>query len=164
MQAVGEHAGVYRGFLAMNQYVPGITQDAANAHARLRILITTPSGTQEQITPEQITDGLGDGWLTAMNQAITASGRDTYVRLIAEMDGYWSLCDEQVSLALYGTDLLQRRHRHRREQAVAAGRCGERRPRREGLPGDAASQRSVLAVPRPASREARRAEGGAGAT
>jgi hypothetical protein len=84
--ATGKHPAVFQIFSAWGEYLPGIFQDAANAHARLMIHITTASGTQEMITPAGIAHGDGDAWLIAVNNAIYASGRITYVRLMAEMD------------------------------------------------------------------------------
>jgi hypothetical protein len=88
--AVGKHPPVYEEFVAWGQWLPGITADATAAHARLMIHITTAYGTREAITPEGIAQGRGDAWLIGLNQAIFASHNITYVRLMAEMDGYWN--------------------------------------------------------------------------
>jgi hypothetical protein len=85
-QATGKHPAVFQIFSAWGEWLPGIFKDAATAHARLMIHITTASGTQEMITPAGIARGAGDGWLIALNNAIYASGRITYVRLMAEAD------------------------------------------------------------------------------
>src|SRR5581483_1741142 len=85
-QATGKHPAVYQVFSAWGEYLPGIFQDAAAAQARLMIHITTASGPQEVISPAAIARGEGDSWLIALNNAIYASGRITYVRLMAEMD------------------------------------------------------------------------------
>lgn len=89
-QLAGKHPAVYEIFSAWGEYLPGIFQDAQNAHARLMIMISSESGTQEMITPQQIAQGDGDGWLIAMNRAMYDSGLVTYVRLMAEMDAYWN--------------------------------------------------------------------------
>ena len=88
--ATGKHPAVYQEFLAWGQYVPGITADASNARARLMIMISTQSGAQEMITPRGIAQGQGDGWLISLQNSIAASGLVAYVRLMAEMDGYWN--------------------------------------------------------------------------
>ncbi len=90
VQAAGKRPAVYEIFAAWGEYLPGIFQDAANAHARLMLHITTGSGTQEMITPQQIAQGQGDAWLIAINQAMYGSGLVSYVRLMAEMDAYWN--------------------------------------------------------------------------
>jgi hypothetical protein len=90
VQATGKHPAVFQEFLAWGQWVPGIVGEAANAHARLMIMIGTRFGPQEMITPAGIARGDGDAWLISLQHAIAASGVVTYVRLMAEMDGYWN--------------------------------------------------------------------------
>lgn len=85
-QATGKHPAVYQVFAAWGEYLPAIFADAAAAQSRLMIHIQTASGPREMITPAAIAHGNGDGWLIALNNAIAASGRITYVRLMAEMD------------------------------------------------------------------------------
>ena len=89
-QATGKHPAIYQEFLAWGQWVPGITAVASNAQARLMIMISTRSGTQEMITPAQIAAGDGDAWLISLQNSVASSGLITYVRLMAEMDGYWN--------------------------------------------------------------------------
>jgi hypothetical protein len=89
-RATGKHPAVYQEFLAWGQWVPGITAVAANAHSRLMIMISTRSGTQEMITPAAIARGDGDAWLISLQDSVASSGLVTYVRLMAEMDGYWN--------------------------------------------------------------------------
>ncbi len=89
-RATGKHPAVYQEFLAWGQWVPGITAVATNAHTRLMIMISTRSGTQEMVTPGAIARGAGDAWLISLQNSVAASGLVTYVRLMAEMDGYWN--------------------------------------------------------------------------
>jgi hypothetical protein len=89
-RAVGKHPAVYEEFSAWGEYLPAIFKNAADAQARLMIHITTASGTRELITPQGIADGQGDAWLTSLGRAIAASGQVVYIRLMAEMDGYWN--------------------------------------------------------------------------
>lgn len=89
-QWTGKHPAVFQEFLAWGQWVPGITGQAAGAHARLMIMIGTRFGNQEMITPAGIARGDGDAWLISLQHAVAASGLVTYVRLMAEMDGYWN--------------------------------------------------------------------------
>jgi hypothetical protein len=90
VQAVGKHPAVYQEFVAWGQYLPGITADATAAHARQMMAIGTGFGAREAITPAGIAAGRGDAWLTGLNKAIFESHNVTYVRLMAEMDGYWN--------------------------------------------------------------------------
>lgn len=88
--AAGKHPAVYQEFLAWGQYIPGITQDAISAHARMMMAIGTTFGSQEVMTPAGMAGGQGDGWLIALQNAIAQSANITYIRLMAEMDGYWN--------------------------------------------------------------------------
>jgi hypothetical protein len=90
VHAVGKHPAVYEEFSAWGEYLPGIFQNAASARARLMISITTAYGSREAITPGGIARGDGDRWLIAINRAMAVSGKVTYVRLMAEMDGDWN--------------------------------------------------------------------------
>jgi hypothetical protein len=89
-RAAGKHPAVYQVFSAWGQYLPAIFQDAENAHARLMIHISTDFGGHEAITPAGIARGQGDAWLIALGQAADQSGLVVYVRLMAEMNGYWN--------------------------------------------------------------------------
>jgi hypothetical protein len=82
----GKHPAVYQEFVAWGQYLPGITQDAINAHARMMMMISTMYGSQEAITPQGIAEGRGDAWLIGLGRQIAASRNITYVRLMAEMN------------------------------------------------------------------------------
>jgi hypothetical protein len=88
--AVGKHPPVYQEFAAWGQYLPSITHDAIDAHARMMMAITTAHGSSEAITPGQIARGQGDDWLIGLHNQIYTSGNVTYVRLMGEMDAYWN--------------------------------------------------------------------------
>jgi hypothetical protein len=88
--AVGKHPPVYQEFVAWGQYLPPITHDALDAHARMMMAITTAFGSSEVVTPGQIAAGKGDDWLIGLQKQIYASGNITYIRLMGEMDGYWN--------------------------------------------------------------------------
>jgi hypothetical protein len=90
VHAVGKHPAVYEVFSAWGEYLPGIFTDATAARARLMIHITTAYGSREAITPGGIARGDGDRWLIALNRAMAESGKITYIRLMAEMDGDWN--------------------------------------------------------------------------
>jgi hypothetical protein len=44
----------------------------------------------EQITPQGIAQGTGDGYLFAMNAAAASLGRPLYIRPLGEMNGHWN--------------------------------------------------------------------------
>lgn len=82
----GKHPAVFQVFAAWGQWLPAIFSDAAAAHSRLMLHITTASGAREMITPAAIAHGAGDDWLVQLAGAIAASGHPAYLRLMAEMD------------------------------------------------------------------------------
>jgi hypothetical protein len=88
--ATGRHPSVYQEFLAWGEYVPAITTAAWDVRSRLMIMIGTRSASRELITPAGIAYGQGDSWLISLQRSIAASRLVTYVRLMAEMDGYWN--------------------------------------------------------------------------
>jgi hypothetical protein len=108
VQAVGKHPAVYQEFVAWGQYLPGITADATAAHARQMMAIGTGFGAREAITPAGIAAGRGDAWLTGLNKAIFESHNVTYVRLMAEMDGYWNSTAPSTPTAAPATPRMPR--------------------------------------------------------
>jgi hypothetical protein len=50
----------------------------------------TAGGSGEAITPAQIANGAGDGYLIAMNNALSIWGKPAYVRPMGEMNGHWN--------------------------------------------------------------------------
>ncbi len=89
-KAVGKHPAVVQAFLAWGQWIPGIVSGAQENRSRLMIMINTRYGNREMITPAQLAAGRGDAWLIALQRSIAQSHEITYVRLMAEMDGYWN--------------------------------------------------------------------------
>ena len=47
-------------------------------------------GGTEAITPQQIAQGKGDGYLIALNAAVNGWGQEIYIRPFGEMNGYWN--------------------------------------------------------------------------
>ncbi len=52
--------------------------------------LATGRNGKEAITPRQIAQGKGDGYLIALNGAINTWGRPIYIRPFAEMNGHWN--------------------------------------------------------------------------
>lgn len=50
-----------------------------------------PGSRREAITPRQIAQGVGDGYLKALNQAVSEWTAQIYIRPLAEMNGHWNL-------------------------------------------------------------------------
>jgi len=90
VQAVGKHPAVYEEFEPWGGFVPGPFNNAAAVRALLMMHISTMFGSSEAVTPGGIAHGAGDAWLIALNRQMAASGRPTYIRLFAEMDGNWN--------------------------------------------------------------------------
>jgi hypothetical protein len=86
----GSHPSVFQFFGGWNQTTGYMFEGAQQANARLMIHLSTVRGTSEQITPRGIGRGRGDGYLLELGQKIADYGGVTYVRLMAEMDGYWN--------------------------------------------------------------------------
>jgi hypothetical protein len=86
----GSHPSVFQFFGGWNQSTGYMFDGAQNAGARLMIHLSTVRGTSEQITPMGIARGAGDDYLLALGQRIADYGGVTYIRLMAEMDGYWN--------------------------------------------------------------------------
>jgi hypothetical protein len=53
-------------------------------------LSTAPGGQPELISPRRIARGFGDRYILELNRLIARSGQVTYIRLFAEMNGYWN--------------------------------------------------------------------------
>ncbi len=53
-------------------------------------LSTNAQGGREAITPQQIAQGRGDGYLIALNAGINEYGGEVYIRPFGEMNGYWN--------------------------------------------------------------------------
>jgi hypothetical protein len=86
----GSHPSVFQFFGGWNQTTGYMFEGAQNARARLMIHLSTVRGTSEQITPRGIARGAGDDYLLELGQRIADYGGVTYIRLMAEMDGYWN--------------------------------------------------------------------------
>src|SRR3954453_5530353 len=86
----GSHPSVFQFFGGWNQTTGYMFEGAQSAPARLMIHLSTVRGTSEQITPRGIARGAGDDYLLALGQRIADYGGVTYIRLMAEMDGYWN--------------------------------------------------------------------------
>src|SRR3954468_13055514 len=86
----GSHPSVFQFFGGWNQTTGYMFEGAQKANARVMIHLSTVRGTSEQITPRGIARGRGDDYLLELGQKIAAYGGVTYIRLMAEMDGYWN--------------------------------------------------------------------------
>jgi hypothetical protein len=85
---VGKHPAVDGVFVTWGKSLGSAFGQAHANHARLMLHISTSQGygAPEQITPQGIAQGDGDGYLLALDEAIARSGEPVYIRLLAEMD------------------------------------------------------------------------------
>jgi hypothetical protein len=85
---VGKHPSVFGFFTKWNGPVEYIYDAVEQAGSRLALHISTQDGygTPEAVTPLDIANGTGDGYLIKTNQRIAEYGRPTYVRFLAEMN------------------------------------------------------------------------------
>jgi mannan endo-1,4-beta-mannosidase len=85
---VGKHPAVYGEFVTWGQSIHFAFNDAAAAHTRLMLHISTSQGfgARQAITPGGIAAGDGDGYLLSLSQLIAAHGRPVYIRLFPEMN------------------------------------------------------------------------------
>jgi hypothetical protein len=87
-EQVGKHPSVFGFFTRWNGPVEYIYDavDAAGSRPMLHISTQDGYGTAEAVTPREIANGAGDGYLVKTNRRIAEYGQPTYVRLLAEMN------------------------------------------------------------------------------
>jgi hypothetical protein len=85
---VGKHPAVNGVFVTWGRDFEAAFGEADFNHARLMLHISTSQGygAPEQITPQGIARGAGDGYLLRLGAAIERNGRPVYIRLFPEMD------------------------------------------------------------------------------
>ena len=85
---VGKHPAIYGEFVTWGQSIHFAFNDAAAAHARLMLHISTSQGlgTRQAITPLGIAKGDGDGYLLSLSRLIASHGKPVYIRLLPEMN------------------------------------------------------------------------------
>jgi hypothetical protein len=87
-EQVGKHPSVFGFFTRWNGPVEYIYDSVQRAESRLMLHISTQDGygTPEAVTPREIANGQGDGYLIKTNRRIAEYGQPTYVRFLAEMN------------------------------------------------------------------------------
>jgi hypothetical protein len=86
----GKHPAVWQFFMNWGSRLDSWFAQAQAAQTRPMFHFTTGTPGHEWISPGAIAAGKGDGYLVAINRAIDRSGQITYIRWMAEMDGYWN--------------------------------------------------------------------------
>ena len=84
----GKHPAVFGQFVTWGQSIHWAFNEAADAHARLMLHISTTQGygAAQKITPAGIAQGDGDAYLVGLGKLIASYHRPVYVRLLPEMD------------------------------------------------------------------------------
>jgi hypothetical protein len=84
----GKHPAVFGEFVTWGQSIHWAFNEAAAAHARLILHISTSQGygAPQKITPAGIAQGAGDAYLISLGRLIASHQRPVYVRLLPEMD------------------------------------------------------------------------------
>ncbi len=85
---VGKHPAIYGEFVTWGESIHFAFNDAASAHARLMLHISTTMGfgARQAITPGGIVAGAGDPYLIALARLIASHGKPVYIRLFPEMN------------------------------------------------------------------------------
>jgi hypothetical protein len=85
---VGKHPAVFGQFVTWGQSIHWAFSDAADAHARLMLHVSTSQGygAPQKITPAGIAQGDGDAYLISVGKLIAGYHHPVYVRLLPEMD------------------------------------------------------------------------------
>jgi hypothetical protein len=89
---VGKHPPVFEIFTTWNTPTKWLSLPRSSFRARLALHISTSPGYGRPgvISPRSIALGRSDKFLVALNRNIARSRRIVYIRLMAEMDGYWN--------------------------------------------------------------------------
>jgi hypothetical protein len=85
---VGKHPAIYGEFVTWGESIHYAFDQAAAAHARLMLHISTTMGygARQVITPAGIATGGGDGYLLTLSKLIASTGKPVYIRLFPEMN------------------------------------------------------------------------------
>jgi hypothetical protein len=91
-QLVGKHPPVFEDYMTWDTPTAWLANPDPGFRSRLAIHIGTADGYGEPgvISPQQIAEGRSDRFLVGLGGNLARSGRIVYVRLMAEMNGYWN--------------------------------------------------------------------------
>jgi hypothetical protein len=89
---VGKHPPVFETYMTWDTATGWLRHTDTGFRSRLALAIGTSYGYGDPgvISPEQIALGDSDRFLIALSRNLTASRRVVYIRLMAEMNGYWN--------------------------------------------------------------------------
>jgi hypothetical protein len=89
---VGKHPAVFETYMTWNTPTSWLASPDSAFRSRLALHISTSPGygAPGVISPMGIALGQSDRFLVSLNRNLARSGRIVYVRLMAEMNGYWN--------------------------------------------------------------------------
>jgi len=85
---VGKHPAIYGEFVTWGESIHYAFDQAAAAHARLMLHISSTMGYggRQAITPAGVAQGDGDAYLLTLSRLIASHGKPVYIRLFPEMN------------------------------------------------------------------------------
>jgi len=85
---VGKHPAIYGEFVTWGESIHYAFNQAAAAHARLMLHISSTMGYggRQAITPAGVVQGSGDAYMLTLSKLIAGHGRPVYIRLFPEMN------------------------------------------------------------------------------
>jgi hypothetical protein len=91
-QMAGKHPPVFESYMTWNTSTRWLARPDRSFRSRIALHISTAPGYGRPgvITPAAIARGESDRFLVALNRHLAESGRIFYIRLMAEMNGYWN--------------------------------------------------------------------------
>lgn len=86
----GVHAAVFQEFVTWGNQIGWAVQQAQRNDSRLMLALQLPNAGSGALSPGQIAAGDGDKWLKWLGNYLFWRAQPTYLRLMGEMDDYWS--------------------------------------------------------------------------
>jgi hypothetical protein len=89
-QQTGVHAAVFQEFVDWGSSIGWAVRRADDNRSRLMLALVLTGSGRAALSPGQIAAGQGDHWLEWLGNYLFWRAQPTYLRLMGEMDDYWS--------------------------------------------------------------------------
>jgi hypothetical protein len=89
-QQTGAHAAVFQEFVTWGSSISWAVSLAQDNQSRLMLSLQLAGSGKHALSPAQIAAGDGDHWLKSLGNYLFWRAQPTYLRLMGEMDDYWS--------------------------------------------------------------------------
>jgi hypothetical protein len=86
----GVHAAVFQEFVTWGSNIGWAVDRAQHNRSRLMLALSLAASGRHALSPAQIVRGDGDQWLKWLGNYLFWRAQPTYLRLMGEMDDYWS--------------------------------------------------------------------------